>query len=337
MMIEEFYFQLQTHMFHWFAYTRKLLEFIKTKRYRSPLILVDQAVSQKVYFEENFGKVSWAYPEVTFISLRGIEEPSYDYLDDVAGRVRQLKEVDFIVGIGGGSVLDMAKAMAVLQTNPGKGVEYRGFEKVKQLGIPTLLIPTTAGTASEVSINAVFTDKTEKKKLSINGHCMNATYAFLDAQWTMSCPLKVAVSAGVDPMVHTLGGFSSPKSNVVTRSFSQSTFDLLVENLPCLKDVLDNTVKRQRLLVGGYLAGIALSNSGSGPAGALSYVIGVQYHVPHGIGGGIFITSFMNYNIERGYVDYGLLLKHQQQNGASPNAMLLMWLNSWFRCKGSLT
>ncbi len=316
-MVEEFYFQLQTNMLHGFGYTRKLPEFLKTKGYRSPLILVDEAVSQTVYFKEILGRVSEAYPEITFITLRGTEEPSYDYLDEMADRVRKLKKVDFIVGIGGGSVLDMAKAMAVLQTNPGKGVEYRGFDKVKQPGIPTLLIPTTAGTASEVTINAVFTDKTEKKKLGINGQFMNATYSFLDAHWTMSCPLKVAVSAGVDAMVHTLESFSTRKANVVTRSFSQAAFDLLSENLSCLKDDLDTTVKRQRLLVGSYFAGIALFNSGSGAAGAMSYPIGVHYHVPHGICGGIFITSVMKYNIERGYVDYGLLLKHQQQNEAS--------------------
>ncbi len=310
-MIEEFYFQLQTHMYHGVRYSAKLPELIRDKGYRCPLILVDEGVSNTAYFHEVWGAVQAGFPSAKFMNLRGTEEPSYDYLDYMASRIRPLKDVDLLIGIGGGSVLDMTKAIAVLQTNPGYGVEYRGFDKVKKPGVPSLLIPTTAGTASEVTINAVFTDKSEKKKLGINGHYMHATYAILDAQWTMSCPIKVAVSAGVDAMVHTLESFSSPKANVATRSFSQAAFDLLIENLSSLKSDPNNMIKRQRLLVGSYFAGIALFNSGSGAAGAMSYPIGVHYHVPHGIGGGIFITSVMKYNIERGYTDYGMLLKHR--------------------------
>ena len=90
------------------------------------------------------------------------------------------------------------KAVAVLMTNPGKGVDYRGFDKVKIPGVPVIAIPTTAGTGSEVTINAVFTNKQEQKKLGINGNFLNATYAILDAEWTLSCPFSVALSSGLE-------------------------------------------------------------------------------------------------------------------------------------------
>ena len=137
-----------------------------------------------------------------------------------------------------------------------------------------------------MTINAVFTDKSEGRKLGINGRYLNATYAVLDAEWTMSCPRAVAVSSGMDALVHTLESFMTGKANPLTRALNREAFRLLYTSLPCLVDEPDNMEKRQNLLLGAYLAAIGLFNSGSGIAGALSYPIGVHYKVPHGIGGG---------------------------------------------------
>ena len=241
-------------------------------------------------------------------TLRGSEEPDYGYLDEVADKARSMGPFDALVGIGGGSCMDMAKGVAVLLTNPGKGIDYRGFDKVEKPGVPTICIPTTAGTGSEVTINAVFTDKAEMKKLGINGRYLNATYAVLDAEWTMSCPPHVALSSGMDAMTHALESFSCRQHNTLTRAFSKEGFKLLYENLDCLKDDPENRDKRQKLLLGSYLAAAGLFNSGSGIAGAFSYPIGVHFKVPHGIGGAIFLASVVEFNVERGYTDYAELL-----------------------------
>lgn len=127
--------------------------------------------------------------------MRGTEGPDYDYLDTIVDKIRGLSEIDVLIGIGGGSCLDIIKAAAVLKTNPWRGIEYRGFDKVQTAGIPTIAIHTTAGTGSEVTINAVFTNKKEMRKLGINGRYMNATYAILDAEWTLSCPTFAAASS----------------------------------------------------------------------------------------------------------------------------------------------
>ena len=145
-----------------------------------------------------------------------------------------LQRPDLLIAIGGGSCLDMGKALAVLLSNPGKGIDYRGFDKVRVPGVPTLLIPTTAGTGSEVTINAVFTDKREMRKLGINGRYLSATWALLDAEWTLSCPSAAAVSAGMDAMVHTLESFMCRQHNALTRVFSREAFRLLYRDLPCL-------------------------------------------------------------------------------------------------------
>ena len=212
----------------------------------------------------------------------------------------------------------MGKALAVLLSNPGKGIDYRGFDQVRVPGVPTLLIPTTAGTGSEVTINAVFTDKREMRKLGINGRYLSATWALLDAEWTLSCPSAAAVSAGMDAMVHTLESFMCRQHNALTRVFSREAFRLLYRDLPCLLEEPGNIERRQNLLLGAYLAGAALFNSGSGIAGAFSYPLGVNYKIPHGICGAVFVASVVEYNAARGYGDYAELLEIVEPGTALP-------------------
>jgi alcohol dehydrogenase len=103
-------------------------------------------------------------------------------------------------------------------------------------------------------------------------------------------------------------------ANALTRALNRESFRLLFRSLPALVDAPDDREPRQSLLLGAYLAGAALFNSGSGIAGALSYPIGVHYKVPHGIGGGIFIASVVEYNVERGWYDYAELLDIVEQH-----------------------
>jgi alcohol dehydrogenase class IV len=281
---------------------------IKDNGYRNVAILVDEGVFRTLpYYQEIQDVIEKAAARLHIEVLRGTEEPDYGYLDEITDKVRNIDTIDVIVGIGGGSCLDITKAVAVLKTNHGKGIEYRGFDKVTTPGVPTIAIPTTAGTGSEVTNNAVFTDKKEMKKLGINGRFMNAGYAILDGEWTMSCPESVAVSSGMDALVHSLESFMCNKANPLTRTFSKAAFTLLYHTLPSIVDDPLNKQKRQELLLGSYFAAIALFNSGSGIAGALSYPIGVHFKVPHGIGGGIFLPSVIEFNVKRGYGDYAEL------------------------------
>lgn len=308
-MIKGFFFQVKTQLTAGVGASRKLNEFLADKGFKNVIVLVDAGVAtHSDYFNEVMAILKNACTSLQVIELRGSEEPDYDYLDVVAAQVRAVDSLDVLIGIGGGSCLDITKAVAVLKTNLGKGLEYRGFDKAQKPGVPTIAIPTTAGTASEVTINAVFTDKSEMKKLGINGRYLDATYAILDAEWTMSCPHMVAVSSGTDALTHTLESFMCNNANRLTRCFSREAFKLLFDALPSLVDDPQNRDKRQDLLLGSYMAGIALFNSGSGISGAFSYPIGVNYKVPHGIGGAIFLASVVEYNVNKGYTDYAELV-----------------------------
>jgi alcohol dehydrogenase class IV len=293
---------------------------------QSVLILVDEnvcSIEPVKFLRDALEKKGLTLNEIL---LRGTEEPDYDYLDEVSKEARNLP-CDLIIAIGGGSTLDLAKAVSILLTNPGSGLDYRGFDKVQVPGIPLMAIPTTAGTGSEVTINAVFTNKQENKKLGINGSFMNAKYAVLDPHFTCTAPLKVSVSAGVDAMVHVLESFVTSNapptnytfsqrqnSNFVTQNFAREAFSLLYHNLPTLIEDPPNMDRLLNIQLGAYYAGISLLNSGSGIAGAMSYPLGVHYKIPHGICGGMFALPVVRYNVSNGYYDYQLL--HDQMNDA---------------------
>jgi alcohol dehydrogenase class IV len=305
---EQFLFQLDNRLIYGVGRSRELDVFLRERGIERVLVTVDEGVARhSAYYREILAVIA-AAAATAVETLRGSEEPDYDYLDAVAATLRAAPRPQLLIGIGGGSCLDMAKALAVLLTNPGRGLDYRGFDKVRVPGVPTLLIPTTAGTGSEVTINAVFTDKNEMRKLGINGRHLNATWALLDAEWTLSCPRAAAISAGMDAMTHTLESFMCRQHTSLTRMFSREAFRLLHGNLPCLIDAPGDLQRRQHLLMGAYLAAAALFNSGSGIAGAFSYPLGVNYKIPHGICGAVFLAAVVDFNVERGYADYAQLL-----------------------------
>jgi len=235
-----------------------------------------------------------------------ISEPTYDSLDQMRQRFTGT-EFQVIIGIGGGSALDMAKAMAVLVHNKKPAIDYRGFDRMIEPVLPIIAVPTTAGTGSEVTPNASFIDSQAKKKLGINGEAVRPSYAFLDPELTLSCPKAPSISAGVDSLVHAVEAFAAKKTNRMARFFAQEGFRRVFEALPLLVDDLYNIHLREEVMYGAFLSGIALMHSGTGPAAAMSYPMSVHYHVPHGLGGGIFMPYVIAHNIKSGYTDYAKL------------------------------
>lgn len=233
-------------------------------------------------------------------------EPSYNYLDRVKLRFKQGTEplVDCIVGIGGGSVLDVAKGIATLATNHGHALEYRGFPKNLNPSLPMIAIPSTAGTGSEVSFNASFIDSDRKVKMGINTASNYPVLAILDPLIVCRAPKAVVISSGVDALVHALESYVSKKTNTVVRLFAKEALRFILPALPLLVEHMDDVELWAKMQIGAYLAMIALANSSSGPAAGLSYLLGTHYGVPHGIAGGVFIGRIARVNHEQGYYGY---------------------------------
>ena len=276
------------------------------QRHRIGLV-VDPAIASSDYVQRILGGfrdhpfedvMTWVY------DIKG--EPDYDSLDRVIGTFRDpggVAKVDCFVGIGGGSVIDFAKGLATLATNPGPAIQYRGFPSGLHPSLPVIAIPTTAGTGSEVTYNAVFIDQSEKRKLGINTLHNFPTLAILDPNLITTCPPAVLVSSGIDSLVHAVESFAAKRSNPLTRIFARAAISRTYPGLARVLDEPGDLDLLSDLQLGAYLAGISLMNSGSGPAGALSYPLGVHFRVPHGLAGGIFLTRLVEHNVARGF-DY---------------------------------
>jgi alcohol dehydrogenase class IV len=280
---------------------------LKELKFKKIGIIVDLGVYKTSYFKEilegikkeGFDKVKvWEY------DLAG--EPDYDSLDRIKlkfmeGNSKPL--VDCFVGVGGGSVIDFAKGLATLVQNHGQSRNYRGFPVGINPSLPTVALPTTAGTGSEVTFNAVFIDWKEKKKLGINTKYNFPVLAIVDPKLTLSCPREALVSSAIDALVHNLEGYVSKKADILTRIFAKEGFGLAFNSLPKVMNNLNDLESRLNLQLGAYFGGLTLLGSGGGVTGALSYALGVNFKVPHGLAGGMFLPYVVRYNVKGGY-DY---------------------------------
>ncbi|MBM4133142.1 MAG: iron-containing alcohol dehydrogenase [Nitrospira sp.] len=237
---------------------------------------------------------------VTVMPTRTGIEPDYEYLDQVAATFRPL-EVDLIIGVGGGSTMDLAKGVGILMRNPGRGIAYRGMNLVPTPGVPVVVIPTVAGSGSEVSATASFIDVASQTKLGINGTHVGCFLAVLDPQLLTTCPAGATIGSGLDALVHATEACTAKTANPVSLLFGAEAVRLLFRSLPKAVEAPADLEARQDLLLASFLAGTAMGHAAGGPTSGISYPLGVHYRVPHGYAGGILLPFVIAANVEKGY------------------------------------
>lgn len=237
-------------------------------------------------------------------------EPSYQMLDEIMEKISAkniIKNVDVWIGIGGGSAMDTAKGLAILSKNSGPSIKYKGFPVDLNEPLPVIAIPSTTGTGSEVVYNASFIDEESKIKMGINYEKNYPICSILDPLVPSNAPLNVLASSGCDALVHSLESFVSKQANDQVKSFSKLAYRLIISNMiPILKN--SGTIQNwHNMQWAAVYAMFALSNSTSGPTGALSYYLGTNFKVNHGMAGGVFIGKICKYNHENGYYELSKL------------------------------
>ena len=302
-----FNFELKTNVRFGVDKSSKLGDHLVELGFKNTVVIVDKNVYENYYVDDIYTGLDENDLSVHTIIYDEKGEPTYQYLDKVFYENKTaFGNLDCIVGIGGGSVLDTAKGLSVLSTNLGPSIQYRGFPTKLNKPIPVVAIPTTAGTGSEVTYNAVFVDLSSQKKLGINTKLNYPVLAILDPNLILSCPYKVMLSSGLDALVHAVESYGATKSNELSRLFSRRALLHFNYSLNRLSewDTLDENSKltlASDLQLGAYYAGIALMNSGSGPSGALSYILGTLFNVPHGLAGGVFLPKIIEFNTSKGF------------------------------------
>jgi len=221
-------------------------------------------------------------------------EPHLEVAEAVAEAVRR-KKYDTVIGVGGGSVLDMAKVAAVAATNPGPVRHYVGVDLVKKPGLAKVLLPTTAGTGSEVTDIAVVTLAEDEMKTAIVSPHMSGDIAIVDPNLTHSLPQRLTASTGLDALSHALEAMMSINSNPITDCLALEAIRLIFTYLPRAYRN-GEPESRYGMSLGSLIAGISFGNAGVCLGHAVAYTFAVSFGIPHGVSCGLVLPYIFTYN-----------------------------------------
>ena len=221
--------------------------------------------------------------------------PSTDTVEKAA---KQFKEsgAQMIVAFGGGSPLDVAKAVAVLGSYGGKITDYEGVGKVPGPVVPILAIPTTAGTGSEVTSFSVITDHSRNYKLTVGSTYLLPEYVILDPELITTVPMKTAAYCGVDAMVHALESYISLASSPFSDMMALQALELIGANIKAYVEDRKDRKAAEAMLLGSLFAGIAFSHARLGDVHAMSHPVSAYFDVPHGLANAVLLPTVVEFN-----------------------------------------
>ena len=204
---------------------------------------------------------------------------------------------DVIVAVGGGSSIDTAKGISILMTNPDRVdvVSLNGASNTKNKGLPLIALPTTSGTAAEVTINYVITDEERKiKMVCVDPHDI-PILAIVDSDLMASMPKSIAASTGMDALTHAVEGYITKAHNTMSDMFHMKAIQLIFANLPAaVNDKDEKAIENMGLAQ--YIAGMGFSNVGLGIVHSMVHQLGAVYDTPHGVANAILLPTVMRFN-----------------------------------------
>ena len=221
-------------------------------------------------------------------------------IENVQNGVEAFKKsgADYIIAIGGGSSMDTSKAIGIIIANPEfedvRSLE--GLSATNKPSVPIFAIPTTAGTAAEVTINYVITDVEKKRKfVCVDTHDIPVV-AFVDPDMMSSMPKGLTASTGMDALTHAIEGYTTKGANTITDMFNLKSIELIAKSL---RGAVENTAEgREGMALGQYLTGMGFSNCGLGIVHSMAHGLGALYDTPHGVANAIILPTVMEYNKE---------------------------------------
>jgi len=205
-------------------------------------------------------------------------------------------QCDFLISIGGGSPQDTGKGVAILATNPGNIEDYEGVNKTKNKSLPLIAINTTAGTASEATINYVITDEARKVKMVIVDSNSIATVAVNDADLMVNMPAQLTAATGMDALTHAIEGYITAGATPFTDLFNLEAIKVIAASLKDAVDNGSNIEAREGMAYGQFVTGMGFSNGGLGIVHSMAHQLGGFYDLPHGVCNAILLPYVMAFN-----------------------------------------
>ena len=229
----------------------------------------------------------------TFTDIEG--NPSVETVDKATAAFKETG-ADFIVAFGGGSPMDVAKAVGVTAKYGGSITEYEGAHKVPGPIIPLIAIPTTAGTGSEVTAFSVITDHSRDYKLTVFSYEILPAYAILDAELLTTAPASVAAACGIDAFIHAEEAYISTAASPFSDAMAEKAMSLIGKNIRRFVANRGDIEAAESMLVGSLFAGIAFSFARLGNVHAMSHPVSAFFDVPHGVANAVLLPVIAEYN-----------------------------------------
>jgi alcohol dehydrogenase class IV len=288
---------------------------------RRPLIVTDKGLAQAGVLAGALDSFRLGGQTVEVFSDVMADPPEPSVI--AAGQFARDRQIDGVIGLGGGSSMDTAKLVALLAAGNQTLHEVYGVDKVTGPRLPLIQVPTTAGTGSEVTSIAIVTTP-DDQKVGVVSRRLYPDIAVLDAELTVGLPARVTAMTGIDAMVHAIEGYTSRiKKNPISDSLALKALELLSGAIRTAVTDGANLGARRAMLQGSLLAGMAFANAPVGAVHALAYPIGGLFHVPHGLSNALVLSPVLAFNLQAAqghYAELGRVISPDSRTGSDEAA-----------------
>ncbi len=307
----DFIFSIPTLIVFGCGYIKELGKKVKELGMTKAIIVTDKGITSAGILEGI--KDTLKGDNISHIIFDEVESNPLDTTIEKGTEVAIKEKCDIVIGIGGGSSMDSAKAIAMRMTNQeGRLLDYVGVDKVKNPPLPIIAVPTTSGTASELTIFSVLTNSKDMTKISIGSELLTPKVAICDPLLTISMPPSVTAATGMDALTHAIESYVNTLANPITKSVALESIRLISNNLRRAVSRGDDIEARTNMLLASLLAGISFRHTRLGIAHALAMPLGSwNIRLPHGLANAIVIPHVMEFNLPgnlEGYAEIAIAM-----------------------------
>ncbi|WP_400243628.1 iron-containing alcohol dehydrogenase [Niallia sp. JL1B1071] len=274
---------------------QKLSQFVRELGGTNVLIVGDPGVLHAGIIKRLEEPLESAFIPYTTFTEVGVEA-SIESVDKGI-ELAKIKGSDIVVGVGGGSALDIAKAIGLMLKNSGNIRDYVGIDLVPHPGAPVIAVPTTAGTGSEMTRFSVLSDTAAKAKLSVGSMYNCPALAVCDPELTVTLPPNMTAATGMDALTHALESYVNKATQPISEALSIQAMRLIAENLRIAVVQGENIEARHNMLLASTVAAMAFNTTRLGLAHALAIPLGAFFKIPHGVVNAILLPEVMEFNI----------------------------------------
>ena len=274
----------------------KLPEVIKANGIKNVMVIYDQGVKAAGISEKVLDQVKKADVNVTVFD-KVLPNPSNELVEEAAVIAKEAN-VDGFVAVGGGSSIDLAKAVNVLMTNPGKIGEYGGMNMVKNPVHPLIAIPTTAGTSSEITNVVALIDTEKVIKYVIIDNKLTPSHVIADPEFTKTMPASVTAATGMDAITHAVESYISNMATPMTEYNSLKGLNILYNNIRTAVHNGSDMDAREQMMLGCVITGFGFSNANLGLVHGIAHTLSAHFGLAHGMANATVLPYVMEFNAE---------------------------------------